>query len=506
MPRVGRTTPLSETEKRNLMIMFAEAQARGIKVELPKGLFESANAGKVWPLDDNGYIIKGNGSLFNPNADHIAFLSSRARFSYLYGSRGCGKSISGSQKAIKKIMQGLSGAIINPDFENFKYSTWPEFREWIPWEFVVPSQHNRKNPAWEPHQPFTMVFTNGARVYCKGLKDPNSARGPNLNWLWYDESGRDETGEAWKIAISSIRVGHEPQAWATGSPKGFEHWTYKFFIENDISEELLQAYKDAGEDRPLIEWFHTTLEKNKTNLDPGFYAAQMAAHPAGYLKIQEVEGEYANEGGQLGFSSWFKDHVLDEVPEGFEKKVRHWDLAATERKVGKGANDPDDTVGTLMSKGLMEYEEDGKTKNKTAWIIEEQIGGTYNWEEVKRVFCAVALRDGPLVTIVVEQEPGSGGKNQIAELQSLIRKTPGLEHHRVEGRRPADRVLEANSWFAEAAKGSMYIVRGIWNRKFLAQLDGFMLMNHDDWVTSVNGAFHYLTPFKKWAKPQFVHI
>lgn len=505
MPRYAKSTPLTELEKRNLMIMFMEAQARGIKVELPVGLFEDATSADKWPTDENGYFIKNDGSVYHPNEDHIAFLNSKARYSYLYGSRGCGKSITGSQKALQKIKLGLTGAIINPDFENFKYSTWPEFREWIPWDMVVNSQKGRANPEWEPHQPFTMVFKNGARVYCKGIKDPDSARGPNLNWFWYDESGRDETGEAWRIAISSVRIGPNPQAWATGSPKGFEHWTYSFFIENQIPADILEAYRLAvGEDdRPLIEWFHTTLEKNKTNLDPGFYAAQVAAHPSGYLKLQEVDGEYANEGGQIGFSSWFKGKELDEVSEGFEKKVRHWDLAGTEKKVGKGANDPDDTVGTLMSKGVMT---DENSKDQTAWIIEEQIGGMYNWEEVKRVFCAVALRDGPMIPICVEQEPGSGGKNQIAELQNLCRTTPGLEHHRVIGRRPADRVLEANTWFAEAAKGNMYIIKGLWNRKFLSQLDGFMLMNHDDWVTSVNGAFHYLTPFKKWSKPSFAHI
>lgn len=503
MPRSAQKTPLSETEKRNLMVMFMEAQARGISVELPDGLFESAMAGKTWPLDDAGYFIKGDGKLYHPNEDHIKFILSRARFSYLYGSRGCGKSSGGAQKALKKIKAGESGAIINPDFENFKYSTWPEFREWIPWDMVVPSQRHRQQPDWEPHQPFTMVFVNKVRVYCKGIKDPGSARGPNLNWLWYDESGRDETGESWKVAISSIRVGHEPQAWATGSPKGFEHWTYKFFIENDIPAEAMALYEATGEDRPLIEWFHTTLEKNKDNLDPGFYAAQVAAHPSGYLKIQEVNGDYANEGGQVGFSSWFANKVLDDVPEGFEKKVRHWDLAGTEKKVGKGANDPDDTIGTLMSKGVIT---DIEGKDHTSWIIEEQVGGTYNWEAVKRVFSAVAQKDGPLIPIVVEQEPGSGGKNQIAELQILCKTTPGLENHRVIGRRPADRVLEANTWFAEAAKGNMYLLRGIWNRKFLSQLDGFMLMIHDDCVTSVNGAFHYLTPFKKWTNVPFVHI
>jgi hypothetical protein len=69
-----------------------------------------------------------------------------------------------------------------------------------------------------------MVFVNGAKAYCKGLRDPDSGRGPNMNWVWYDEAGRDKTGMGWKLAIAGVRIGVEPKAWATYTPKDFYHW------------------------------------------------------------------------------------------------------------------------------------------------------------------------------------------------------------------------------------------------------------------------------------------
>jgi hypothetical protein len=70
--------------------------------------------------------------------------------------------------------------VLNADFENFKTSTWPEFREWIPWQHVIPQHRYRGEVSWEPQKPFVLVFNNGAKVICKGLRDPNSLE-PNMS-------------------------------------------------------------------------------------------------------------------------------------------------------------------------------------------------------------------------------------------------------------------------------------------------------------------------------------
>jgi len=359
--------PLTPDEQKKLVALLMELKSRGL--EIPKD-YQNILGGeqkekKAWRKGGNGYFLKDDGGQYKPAPQQEAFIKSTARFVSARAGRGSGKSGAGAQKAMFKIEQGEDGAVINPIFSDFKTSTWPEFKRWIDWSMVVPSQRHRKSDAWEPHQPFTMVFTNGAKVYCKGLKDPKSARGANINWLWYDEAASDETGMSWKIAIASVRVGKNPQAWATTTPKGKEHWFYKFFIEQEIPQEAVELLQE--DDRILIENFKWSIIDNKENLDPAYYASVISAFPSGWLRAQEVDGEFAEEGGKVGDRAWFEGKIRNEAPEIVNKRVRFWDLAATEKK--QASDDPDEAVGTLLSKRL-----EPEIK-KDVFCIEHQVAG-----------------------------------------------------------------------------------------------------------------------------------
>jgi len=111
---------------------------------------------------------------------------------------------------------------------------------------------------------------------------------------------------------------------------------------------MLEFQKVTGGDRILVEYFHFTRDDNAPNLDPLYYLNLSLNYPSGYLRQQEYEGIFANEGGKIGDRTWFKDKVLDSPPEQVLKRVRFWDLAATEKKHTK--DDPDETVGALVSK------------------------------------------------------------------------------------------------------------------------------------------------------------
>jgi len=477
---------ITPDEKERLKFLMAELAARGIKIpssQLPK--FQK------WPTDDNGFCMKNDGTFFRPGEAQLNFVNSRARFVALISGRGGGKTCAGSQKALQKIMQGESGAVLNPNFENFKISTWPEFRSWIPWSMVVLPQRYRSNPDWQPHQPFTLSFINGVNVICKGVKEPDSARGPNINWIWYDEAGYDIEGLAWRVAIASVRVGEEPQAWITTTPRGFT-WIYKLFVKQEIPQEALDLFK--SQDRELVETFYTSIFENQDNLDPGFMASLLASYPAGWLKKQEVEGQFVEAGGVLGDSGWFSGKVIPEPPDVIHRRVRFWDLAATEKKMVK--DDPDETVGTKMSW-------DGKDK----FYIENQVGGFWEWEEIKKQIARTAELDGPHVRIFIEQEPASGGKNQVAEMRSYIREQLGSLFV-VDGWRPeGDRVLAANTWFSEAAQGQIYIVHGNWVDGFFEQLNAFPTPRiHDDKITSVTGARYTIAPIRKWCNIEFMSV
>jgi phage terminase large subunit-like protein len=502
MPALSKQ-PLTEQERKNLLLLLQEAQARGIELPPEAKLALVDKKKKEWPLGPNGYFVKNDGKLYKPSPTHEAFIKSNARYVMLYGPRGCGKSGAGAQKAIFKVKQGLDGIISNPDFENLKISTWPEFKRWIPWDMVIPSQRHRQSDAWQPTQPFMMAFINGAKVYIKGGKDSSSSRGPNVNWFWYDEGGRDETGLSWQITNAGVRVGDNPQAWCTETPRPTEHWSYKFFIKQDIPEEAKQEFEKATKgDRILVEYFHATREDNSVNLDATFYASLSVNYPSGWLRAQEFDGEFANEGGKVGDRCWFKDKILDTPPDA-KRKVRFWDLAATEKKTAK--DDPDEAVGSLIS--LFSLKDMKGSENN--YCIEDQVGGFWSWENLLIAIATTARRDGPDVPIVLEEEPGSGGKNQVAAVQAYFKSYPELSYYTVVGQRArdvGDRVMAANHWFGQASAGNMWLVRGAWNEKFLAQLDGFTQIEHDDRVTSVTGGMTYLRPFKSWRRVPFLSV
>jgi predicted phage terminase large subunit-like protein len=491
MPNNINMLNLDPDQMSRLKALLAEAQSRGILIDGTR-----LKKRQQWPSDPDGYCVKSDGKRYRPNEHQLEFLTSEARFTAFISGRSAGKTCTGSQKALHKIMQGKSGAVLNPDFANFKISTWPEFREWIPWSMVDPRFTYMRTPSWAPHEPFTMSFRTGATVLCKGLKDPDSARGPNINWLWYDEAGRDRDGTSWLNAIASVRIGDSPQAWITTTPKGKAHWIYRFFVQQDIPEESIKLFEEHSHGKKFVDVFYTNIMDNKDNLDPGFFAAMLASYPPGYLREQEIMGRFVDEGGALGDPRWFDGKIVDKELDAAKGRCRFWDLAATEKKmVGRKSNDPDETVGTKLS------------WNGKDFYIENQVAGCWEWNTIKEQIKQTAILDGWSVKIFVEQEPASGGKNQVAELKAFIRDKVGGAWQ-VEGYRPeGDRVQGANIWFAEAAQGRFYMVRGVWNDGFLAQLESFPDSDvHDDKITSVTGARLNLAPVRTWKHIEFLHL
>lgn len=492
MPPKARLSKLTNEDQQTLIAVVTEMKNRG----LPIPIENIRQIKHDWSTDADGYFIKHDGKNFIPNSDQQgAFVHSTARFSALFSGRGGGKTASGAQKALMKIQRGESGSVMNPDFENFKYSTWPELREWIPWEMVVPSQRYRVDTEWQPHEPFTISFMNKTRMICKGLKNPDSARGPNMNWLWYDEAGRDDTGLGWKIAVAGVRVGKDPQAWITTTPRGMDHWIYRFFVKQEIPEEVIEAFRQAstyyGKNIPLVESFQISISDNKVNLDPLFYA-QMLSMYTGWMKDQELDGQFVEGGGVLGHSEWFIGKIVLNNLENVLARVRYWDLAASEKKlVGKRkGDDPDYTVGTLLAQAKDRYE------------IEHQVSARVEWHNIKQMIVDTAKNDGASIPIRIEEEGGAGGKNLVAEVVSI----PELAAYNVEGHRPeGDKVMRAQSWFSKAALGIVYLKQGEWNQPFLDQLSGFPLSSHDDLIDSVSGCFATIGK-KQWKTIEFMKV
>lgn len=489
--------------RQKLAAILSEMESRGIQI--PPELLEGTRHHLTWPMSSEGFFKKYDGTEYNPTTNQGGFVLSDAVFSAFIGGRGSGKSAAGAQKALLKIRAGEPGAILNPDFENFRISTWPEFREWIPWDLVVPKQQYRKEESWQPLQPFRMTFKNGVSVICKGLKDPDSARGPNINWLWYDEAGRDLDGLAWKIAVASVRIGIRPQAWVTTTPRGVDHWIYTLFVDKKVPEDAKEAFAkliatNEQEAREFIDIYYGSIYDNEDNLNPMFMAQMLAMYPSGWLRKQELGGQFVRPDGSLGDRAWFDDMILPSPPQDMVKKrIRYWDLAATEKKIVKGkvVNDPDESVGTRMS-----YLSDGN------FVIEHQACGFLDWEGLLELIKNTSIRDGIDVKVYVEEEPGSGGKNQVAAIDDFLKKELPGHPGCIGWKPPQDRVSLANIWFGEAKSKKIYIVDDkSWDVDgFFSQLDSFPEVKHDDKITSVTGARLNVSPFKQWKSIPFLSL
>ena len=87
-------------------------KARGLKPAVRK----KEKPKETWRLGENGFFTRSDGNLYVPTKTQGEFINSAAQFSAFVGSRGSGKTAAGAQKALKKVKEGLSGSVLNPDF------------------------------------------------------------------------------------------------------------------------------------------------------------------------------------------------------------------------------------------------------------------------------------------------------------------------------------------------------------------------------------------------------
>jgi predicted phage terminase large subunit-like protein len=165
--------------------------------------------------------------------------------------------------------------------------------------------------------------------------------------------------------------------------------------------------------------------------------------------------------------------VVDVAP-AQARRVRHWDLAATEAKPG---TDPDWTVGLRLS----------RDEHGTFYVEHvERFRGSP--QRVEAAILNTAAADGPAVTVSLPQDPGQAGKAQAKYLVGRLAGYPVRAE-----RETGDKVTRAMPASAQAEAGNVKIVRGAWNDAFLAELENFPSPNaKDDQVDALSGALNAL--------------
>ncbi len=166
-------------------------------------------------------------------------------------------------------------------------------------------------------------------------------------------------------------------------------------------------------------------------------------------------------------------------PKGhWKKRIRYWDNAAT---AAGGAF----TAGTLM----------GEDEHGKFWILDVQRFqlGTAAREEKKK---QTAIIDGQDVWIGLEQEPGSGGKDQV------YNTIKGLAGYRVHvDKVSTDKVVRADAFSVQVNYGNVSMAPGEWNQAYINELEFFPESTYKDQVDTSSGGFNFLAVKQKVAGP-----
>jgi hypothetical protein len=185
-----------------------------------------------WPTAYiNNRTAKGFSLKHHPGAQE--WLDDRTKRYYLAkGGEGSGKSVIGIARDLEYLKLGeVTGILASPDLPHFKKSLWPEFKAWCPIDMVIPGQRYRLQSQWEPHDPFTLTFTNGSQLICGGMEDPAGWEGPNVHFAHLDEARRKKTPDALKVLDGRVRLplpdGSPPAVWFTTTPR--KNWLFEYF-------------------------------------------------------------------------------------------------------------------------------------------------------------------------------------------------------------------------------------------------------------------------------------
>jgi predicted phage terminase large subunit-like protein len=227
--------------------------------------------------------------------------------------------------------------------------------------------------------------------------------------------------------------------------------------DNVKPEGLKRFYQDGLLDPVRLP--RSVLRTMEEDLGPYGYAAQILQDPVplggGMFEVEKLQ-------------------IVDSVDAPIVRKVRAWDKAGT--KDG-GAY----SVGVLM----------GVDDRKRFWVLDVRRG-QWSSAQRERIIQQTAEEDGEEVEVVIEVEPGSGGK------ESGENTAANLAGYRVAlVKASADKESRAYPFSSQVGAGNVMVLRRSWTREFLDELRAFPASRYKDQVDAASMAFNRLVKKKQ---------
>lgn len=176
--------------------------------------------------------------------------------------------------------------------------------------------------------------------------------------------------------------------------------------------------------------------------------------------------------GNIFKREWFE--LINQSPIE-AKRIRYWDLAATEPS--KTNKEPCYTSGAKLA----------VDKNNIIYI-ESIVRFRKEPKYTEQIIRQVADTDGKDTIIYMEQEPGSSGKNTIDHYRRRILPEFAFYGDKVTG----SKFQRATPFSSQAEAGNVKVVKGYWNEDFFNEIELFPDGAFVDQVDSCSGAFNKL--------------
>lgn len=287
------------------------------------------------------------------------FWKSKARHKAFVGGIGSGKTLGGCVEAILK-QPGTYGAILAPTYRMLKDATMLTFFEKFP---NVIHEHSVSDKV--------TILKDGKTIFWRSADDPNSLRGPNLNWFWLDEADyMDE--QVWNVMLGRIRR-HPSTCFLTTSPNGDQNWVY---------QKVYKPYADGNPQYDVI----TAKTADNIYLPTEYLQNLKTTYTTEYAR-QELEGEFIGPLGRIMKKQWIQNFL--HAPNEQIQYVVGVDLA-----VGMKSNSDDRAIVVVGKSGATYYVVDvvygkwsfNETKDK---IIQTAL----NWNATKVCVESVAYQE-----------------------------------------------------------------------------------------------------------------
>lgn len=441
------------------------------------------------------------GEDIRPQEKQEGFLESPADVAIYGGSAGGGKTFALLMDPLRYVDNPRFGAQI---FRRTSVDLKKEGGVWDTSELLYPhlgARGSRHRLEW--------VFPSGARIRMSHMeheKDRFSWQSAQLPWIGWEEITQFTERQFWYLFSRNRSMSGIPgQVRGTCNPdpdsfvfRLISWWIdqntgyaipdrsgkIRFFARHgddlhfaDTRKELIETFGPECQPKSLT-FFRSSIHDNKILLakDPS-YLANLKALPLvdreqllfGNWLIRPSAGMYFRR-------SYFE--IVDAAPNEAVVRCRSWDRAATTKQEG---TDPDATVCLKFS----------KDKSGIYYIehVEQMFASAHN---VEKAMVNTARQDGPAVTIVYNQDPGSAGKG---EAEQTARALEG--YHVRFWTTTGDKQTRVKPVSAQAEAGNIKIVRGPWNDRFLRALENFPEGLHDDDPDALSLAFEFVTRARK---------